>query len=173
MKTRSFFQIFRGFLALAIVGTIGLTFQTVYTALAWERSSVAFGVAVIALWFISSIWSGMRDRDFFDWNRVELDGNRVTAYKPFGRKLATVDLTPGRFVYWAKVYIPRERGKSMAVLVLSNEPFSLPADQDRLFRTVFDDKTQVLIADAEDHPSVWFPEAELLEVPGSGFDVWL
>ncbi len=170
--SRSFFTVFRGYLALVIVGTIGLTFQTVFTFLSWHRPGPALGFAAIAIWFIMSFWGGLRDRDFRDWNRVEVEGNTVTAYKPFGRKMCTVDLTPGRFVYWAKVWVPKERGKAMPILVLSNEPFTLPAEQDRLFRTVYNDKTQLLIADAPDHPSEWFPAAELLEVTGGG-EIWL
>ena len=173
MTSRSFYQIFRGYLALAIVATVGLTLQTVYTALVWKRPMAVLGIAVIALWFISSFWNGLRDRDLRDWDRVELNGNKITAYKPFGREMATVDLTTGRFVYWTKVWIPRDHGKAMQVLVLSNEPFTLPAEEGRLFRTVYNNKTQLLVPDAEEHPSVWFPQAELLEVTGPEENVWL
>ena len=39
MQTRSFFRVFRGFLTLVIVGTIGMTAQLVFTVVTWRSSS--------------------------------------------------------------------------------------------------------------------------------------
>ena len=36
MQTRSFYRVFRGFLTLVIVGTIGMTAQLVFTIATWR-----------------------------------------------------------------------------------------------------------------------------------------
>lgn len=160
--TRSFFQKFRGYLTLAIVGTIGFTFQSIYTALVWKRMGSTFLVVAIAAYFIYSFYAGLRERDFRDWNKVELSGNTLTATKPFKKNAGAIDLSA--YVYWAKVWIPKERGQAMPILVLSNHPFKLPEDNERLFRTVMDRETQVLVADAPEDPAEWFPNAKLVPV---------
>lgn len=172
--SRSFYKIFKGYLILTAVAIVGLTFQVIYFLV--TRSSLMFtlGIIVFAIWFLYSLWSGLQDRDFRDWNRVVIEGDSVAAYKPFGRKVNSVDVSFGRYVYWAKVWVPKERGMAMPILVLSNEPFSLPDEPDRLFRTVYNDKTQLLIADCDVHPSEWFPQAELQEVTQKyGENIWL
>lgn len=164
METRSFFQRFRGFLTLIVAGTLGMTFQLVYTMVAWRDSLGSFALMALALYFLISFFRGLQERDFPDWNRVELTGDKVTGYNLFGKKLATVDLAPNRMVYWAKVWVPKERGTAEPILVVSNQPFTLPKNPDQLFRTVFDKTKQLLIVGAPDHPSQWFPNAELIPV---------
>lgn len=164
MQTRSFYQVFRGFLTLVIVGTVGLSIQMVYTILAWRNSAASVLLVVLAAYFIYSFFQGLRERDFRDWNKVELNGDKVTGFSLFGKALATVDLAPGNPVYWAKVWVPKERGMAEPILVLSNQLFALPEHADQLFRTVFDRTRQLLIVGAPEHPSEWFPGAELVQV---------
>ena len=82
----------------------------------------------------------------------------------FGKSLVTIDLSPGKTVYWAKVWIAKERGMAEPILVLSNHMFSLPGNAEQLFRTVFDNSRQLLIVSAPEHPSEWFPATELVRV---------
>ena len=164
MQTRSFFRMFRGFLTLVIVGTIGMTAQLVYTIATWRSSSASILLMGLAVYFIYSFVRGLQERDFRDWNRAVLDGDRVTGFDLFGKPLVTVDLSPGKTVYWAKVWIPKERGMAEPILVVSNHMFSLPGNAEQLFRTVFDKSRQLLIVGAPEHPSEWFPAAELVPV---------
>ena len=172
--SRSFYKIFKGYLILTVVAVIGLSFQLVYFMVTRSSIFMSMGIIVFVAWFLYSLWSGLRDRDFFDWNRAEVEGDTVVSYKPFGRKVNTVDVSLGRYVYWAKVWVPKERGMALPILVLSNEPFTLPDEPDRLFRTVYDDQKQLLIADCQDDPRTWFPNAELIEVTQrDGQEIWL
>lgn len=164
MQTRSFFRMFRGLLTLVIVGTLGMTAQLVYTIATWRSSAASFLLMGLAIYFIVSFFRGLQERDFRDWNRAVLDGDRVTGFDLFGKPLATVDLSPGNPVYWAKVWIPKERGMAEPILVLSNHLFTLPDNAEQLFRTVFDKTRQLLIVGAPEHPSEWFPAAELIRV---------
>ena len=164
MQERSFFKTFKGLLMLVIVATIGLTFQAVYTVLVKQNGMTSFLVLGFVAVFLSSLFRSLMDRDFPDWNVVKLDGQKVTAYNLFRRPLCTVDLSPGHTAYWAKVWVPKERGQAEPVLVLSNEGFTLPENVDQQFRTIFDRSRQMLIIGAPDHPSEWFPGAELVEV---------
>ena len=164
MQTRSFYRVFRGFLTLVIVGTIGMTAQLVFTIATWRSSTASILLMGLAVYFIYSFVRGLQERDFRDWNRAVLDGDRVTGFDLFGNPLATVDLSPGKTVYWAKVWIPKERGMAEPILVVSNHMFSLPGNAEQLFRTVFDKSRQLLIVGAPEHPSEWFPAAELIPV---------
>ena len=164
MQTRSFFQVFRGFLTLIVIGTLGMTFQLVFSIVTWRNSMSSILLAGLAFYFLLSFFRGLQERDFPDWNRVVLEGDKLTGYKLFGKKLCTVDLAPNRMVYWAKVWVPKERGTAEPILVVSNQAFTLPANPEQLFRTVFDDSKQLLIVGAPDHPSEWFPAAELIPV---------
>ncbi len=174
MQTRSFFRMFRGFLTLVIVGTIGMTAQLVYTIATWRSSSASILLMGLAVYFIYSFVRGLQERDFRDWNRAVLDGDRVTGFDLFGKPLVTVDLSPGKTVYWAKVWIPKERGMAEPILVVSNHLFTLPEDAEQLFRTRFDKSRQLLIVGAPEHPSEWFPAAELVPVaPADGANIML
>lgn len=164
MQTRSFFQMFRGFLTLIIVGTLGMTAQLVYTVVTWRTSAASILLMGLALYFIASFIRGLQERDFRDWNRALLDGDKVTGYTLFGKELCTVDLAPNRMVYWAKVWIPKERGVAEPILVVSNQAFTLPKNPEKLFRTVFDNTKQLLIVGAPEHPSEWFPRADFIPV---------
>ncbi len=174
MQTRSFFRMFRGFLTLVIVGTIGMTAQLVYTIATWRSSSASILLMGLAVYFIYSFVRGLQERDFRDWNRAVLDGDRVTGFDLFGKPLVTIDLSPGKTVYWAKVWIPKERGMAEPILVVSNHLFTLPEDAEQLFRTRFDKSRQLLIVGAPEHPSEWFPAAELVPVaPADGANIML
>lgn len=164
MQTRSFYQVFRGFLTLIVVATVGLTFQTIYTFVVWDSAVSSILILAFTAVFLFSFYKGLLERDFRDWNRVELNGQTVTARNLFGKDLCTVDLSPGHPVYWARVWIPKERNMAEPILVLSNSPFSLPESAEHLFRTLFDRTKEVLIVSAPEHPAEWFPGAELVEV---------
>lgn len=174
MQTRSFFRMFRGLLTLVIVGTVGMTAQLVFTLATWRSSSASILLAGLAIYFLASFFRGLRERDFCDWNRAVLDGDWVTGFDLFGKPLVTVDLSPEKTVYWAKVWIPKERGMAEPILVLSNHMFQLPDNAEQLFRTVFDKSRQLLIVGAPEHPSEWFPTANLVPVEqSSGANIML
>ncbi len=162
--TRSFFQVFKRMLTLIVVGTIFMVFQLVFSVAARGASGPNFALALFAVYFIVSFVRGLQERDFRDWNRVVLNGNEVTGYNLFGKQLATINLTPGVPVYWAKVWIFKERGMGEPILVISNEPFELPEAPDMQFRSTFDNTKQLLIVSAPEHPSEWFPASTLVEV---------
>lgn len=163
-QTRSFFRAFQRMLILIVVGTVFMVFQLVYSVAARGADGPNFALALFAVYFIVSFWRGLRERDFRDWNKVVINGNEITGYTLFGKKLATINLTPGVPVYWAKVWILKERGQGEPILVISNEPFELPVAPDQLFRTTFDNTRQLLIVGAPEHPSEWFPPSTLIEV---------
>lgn len=141
MKRVSFFRVHLFHLLILI----GILVYLAYSLLShiWDR---AFDLVIIDIMAIVGITViiiyGFYQRNVTNWCVAKIDASKIITYTLFNNKLCEIDLS--KPVYCATVWIPGDKYTSTRVLVVSNNPFSLPAEKKR-FRKQYRKSQQALL----------------------------
>lgn len=141
MKRVSFFR--EHILHLLILGgvLVWLTYRFVYDIQTRDYDMISID-AISIVGMIIIVTYGLYQRNVANWCIAEVNASRIITYTLFKKKLCEIDLS--KPVYCATVWIPGDKYNSTRVLVVSNEPFPLPAKKER-FRKQYKNSQQALL----------------------------